>query len=61
MSVLEWTKNQAHITAKVWLVVFVEGPTRRRVGQLEVGVDRDEYTGQQSKRNETHPGFWAPG
>jgi len=57
MSVLEWTRNQAHITAKVYLVVFIEGSTRRRVGQLEVRIDRDDGAGQQSKRKETHPGF----
>ena len=46
MLVLEWTRNQARITAKVYLVVFIEGSTRRRVGQLEVGIDRDDCTGQ---------------
>ena len=46
MLALEWARYQVHITAKVWLVVFVEGPTRRRVGQLEVRIDRGDCTGQ---------------
>jgi len=61
MLVLEWMRNQVHITAKVYLVVFIEGSTRWRVGQLEVRIDRDDGTGQESKRKETHPGFSVPG
>lgn len=45
------------VVAKVYFVVFIEGTTRRRVGQLEVRIDRDDGAGQQSKRKETHPGF----
>lgn len=48
-----------HITAKVDLIVIVEGSPRGREGQLKVSVDHSDRTGQKKEGGEVHHCFWG--